>query len=271
MPALPPLPRIAQPAPARRLVSWRRRSPWPPVGLPAPAVAGAFRGFLCHRQLGHPHPRPGSCRPRCAHPSCRHEWSSPRQRNHPRWPRRGVAAETADPAHPTNWREACPPRCSGTDVAPPERRNKAAQSDSSDDKASLPRATACRRALAGIHGCRSRPLGMSGLASAVRGRSADQKPRRPSGASERQGRDAGAGPGARIPSDSRHLLGLGQALLRRGKQMSGRTHGEPRATRVTHGVATGPQTPALLWCRCSGHGGLRSSATSANGHLRTSH
>ena len=41
---------------------------------------------------------PGSCRPRCAHPSCRHEWSSPRQRNHPRWPRRGVAAETADPA-----------------------------------------------------------------------------------------------------------------------------------------------------------------------------
>ena len=77
-----------------------------------------------------PHPRPGSCRPRCAHPSCRHEWSSPRQRNHPRWPRRGVAAETADPAHPTNWREACPSRCSGTDVAPPERRNKAAQSDS---------------------------------------------------------------------------------------------------------------------------------------------
>ena len=30
----------------------------------------------------------------------------------------GVAAETVDPAHPTNWREACPPRCSGTDVAP---------------------------------------------------------------------------------------------------------------------------------------------------------
>ena len=104
---------------------------------------------------------------------------------------------------------------------------------------------------------------MSGLASAVRGRSADQTPRRPSGASERQGRDAGAGPG-RIPSDSRHLLGLGQALLRRGKQMSGRTHGEPRATRVTHGVATGPQTPALLWCRCSGHGGLRSSATATD-------
>ena len=58
--------------------------------------------------------------------------------------------------------------------------------------------------------CRSRPLGMSGLASAGRGRSADQKPRRPSGASERQGRDAVAGPSARIPSDSRHLLGLGQ-------------------------------------------------------------
>ena len=110
-------------------------------------------------------------------------------------------------------------------------------------------------------------LGMSGLASAVRGRSADQKPRRPSGASERQGRDAVAGPGARIPSDSRHLLGLGQALLRRGKQMSGRTHGEPRATRLLMGSPPA-QTPALLWCRCSGHGGLRSSATSANDRLQ---
>jgi hypothetical protein len=110
-------------------------------------------------------------------------------------------------------------------------------------------------------------LGMSGLASAVRGRSADQKPRRPSGASERQGRDAVAGPGARIPSDSRHLLGLRQALLRRGKQMSGRTHGEPRATRLLMGSPPA-QTPALLWCRCSGHGGLRSSATSANDRLR---
>ena len=241
MPALPPLPRIAQPAPARRLVSWRRRSPWPPVGLPAPAVAGAFRGFLCHRQLGHPHPRPGSCRPRCAHPSCRHEWSSPRQRNHPRWPRRGVAAETADPAHPTNWREACPSRCSGTDVAPPERRNKAAQSDSPPSV------------------CLAWPV-LSGAGQPI-------KSRRPSWASERQGRDAVAGPGARIPSDSRHLLGLGQALLRRGKQMSGRTHGEPRATRLLMGSPPAHKTPALLWCRCSGHGGLRSSATSANGRL----
>ena len=248
--------------------SWRRRSPWPPVAfLRPPWLARSAASSATASSATHP--RPGSCRPRCAHPSCRHEWSSPRQRTHPRWPRRGVAAETANPAHPTNWREACPPRCSGTDVAPPERRTKGAVR-LPDDKASLPRATACRRALARIHGCRSRPLGMSGLASAVRGRSADQKPRRPSGASERQGRDAVAGPGARIPSDSRHLLGLGQALLRRGKQMSGRTHGEPRATRVTHGVATGPQTPALLWCRCSGHGGLRSSATPANGRLRTS-
>ena len=70
----------------------------------------------------------------------------------------------------------------------------------------------------------------------------------------------------RIPSDSRHLLGLGQALLRRGKQMSGRTHGEPRATRLLMGSPPA-QTPALLWCRCSGHGGLRSSATSANDRL----
>ena len=70
----------------------------------------------------------------------------------------------------------------------------------------------------------------------------------------------------RIPSDSRHLLGLRQALVRRGKQMSGRTHGEPRATRLLMGSPPA-QTPALLWCRCSGHGGLRSSATSANDRL----
>ena len=67
----------------------------------------------------------------------------------------------------------------------------------------------------------------------------------------------------RIPSDSHTLLGLGQALLRRGKQTSGRTHGEPRATRLLMGSPPA-QTPALLQCRCSGHGGLGSSATSAN-------
>ena len=62
------------------------------------------------------------------------------------------------------------------------------------------------------------------------------------GASERQpGQRHGSRAGApRIPSDSRHLLGLGQALLRRGKQMSGRTHGEPRATRLLMG-ATRPK------------------------------
>ena len=47
------------------------------------------------------------------------------------------------------------------------------------------------------------------------------KPRKVSEANEHQGRDAVAGPGAQIPSDSRHLLGLGQALLRRGKQIFG--------------------------------------------------
>ncbi len=57
----------------------------------------------------------------------------------------------------------------------------------------------------------------------------------------------------RIPSDSRHLLGLGQALLRRGKQMCGRTHGESRATRLLMGSPPA-QTPALfvvsmLWPR----------------------
>ena len=80
---------------------------------------------------------------------------------------------------------------------------------------------------------------------------------------QRHGRRAGR---REFPSDSRHLLGLGQALLRRGKQMSGRTHGEPRATRLLMGSPPA-QTPALLWCRCSGHGGLRSSATSANDRL----
>ena len=49
----------------------------------------------------------------------------------------------------------------------------------------------------------------------------------------------------RIPSDSRHLLGLGQAFVRRGKQMSGRTHGEPRATSLL--MESPPaQTPALF-------------------------
>ena len=54
-------------------------------------------------------------------------------------------------------------------------------------------------------------------------------------------RSRAVGQRPRIPSDSRHLLGLGQALFRRGKQMSGQTHGE-RATchKVIHGVATGP-------------------------------
>jgi hypothetical protein len=57
----------------------------------------------------------------------------------------------------------------------------------------------------------------------------------------------------RIPSDSRHLLGLGQALLRRGKQMSGRTHGELRATRLLIGSPPA-QTPcpfvvSMLWPR----------------------
>jgi hypothetical protein len=64
------------------------------------------------------------------------------------------------------------------------------------------------------------------LAEALTGHAFDAgvvkgKPRKVSEANEHQGRDAVAGPGARIPSDSRHLLGLGQALLRRGKQIFG--------------------------------------------------
>ena len=66
-------------------------------------------------------------------------------------------------------------------------------------------------------------------------------------------RSRAVGQPPRIPSDSRHLLGLGQALLRRGKQMSGRTHGEPRATRLLMGVATGPNpcpfVVSMLWPR----------------------
>jgi hypothetical protein len=67
---------------------------------------------------------------------------------------------------------------------------------------------------------------------------------------QRHGRRAGR---REFPSDSRHLIGLGQALLRRGKQVSGRRHGEPRATRLLM-KSPSAQTAALLWCRCSGHG-----------------
>ena len=79
----------------------------------------------------------------------------------------------------------------------------------------------------------------------------------------------------RIPSDSRHLLGLWQVLLRRGKQIFG-------AGALSGGPATGsapkvamPQDPSPLpfplvrWRLCSPM--ARPSATPANDHLRTSH
>ena len=49
-----------------------------------------------------------------------------------------------------------------------------------------------------------------------------------------------------IQSDSRHLLGLGQALLRRGKQMSVPNAWRATCHKLTHEVRSRP-TPALLW------------------------